>query len=172
MDAQNLAICLAPSLFYIRSMSTGHPNWRRKTITTGFPSEKELKENRAAQLCLGTMIRHYDQIFQISEDVLRSCCFDKNIENRLHFVVSDQGATFDLSSHYTVCCNSLIKLYNLLLYNVDLAQRGLTKWSLFNKSLDDYLLTSTCGTACTSRQRFRVDCLPDSSWSTLSLYGY
>ncbi|XP_003378327.1 Rho GTPase-activating protein 7 [Trichinella spiralis] len=101
MDAQNLAICLAPSLFYIRSMSTGHPNWRRKTITTGFPSEKELKENRAAQLCLGTMIRHYDQIFQISEDVLRSCCFDKNIENRLHFVVSDQGATFDLSNHYT-----------------------------------------------------------------------
>ncbi|KRZ75853.1 Rho GTPase-activating protein 7 [Trichinella papuae] len=112
MDAQNLAICLAPSLFYIRSMSTGHPNWRRKTITTGFPSEKELKENRAAQLCLGTMIRHYDQIFQISEDVLRSCCFDKNIENRLHFVVSDQGATFDLSSHYTVCCNSLIKEHN------------------------------------------------------------
>ncbi|KRY37513.1 Rho GTPase-activating protein 7 [Trichinella spiralis] len=112
MDAQNLAICLAPSLFYIRSMSTGHPNWRRKTITTGFPSEKELKENRAAQLCLGTMIRHYDQIFQISEDVLRSCCFDKNIENRLHFVVSDQGATFDLSNHYTVCCNSLIKEHN------------------------------------------------------------
>uniref|UniRef100_A0A5S6QTK0 Rho-GAP domain-containing protein n=1 Tax=Trichuris muris TaxID=70415 RepID=A0A5S6QTK0_TRIMR len=109
MDADNLAICFAPSLFYIRSMATAYPNWRRKTITSGFPSEKELKENRAAQMALAIMIKQQDKVFHLSEDVGKSV-FAKNVnEASPSFVTSDQGAKFDIAKHYDICCGSLIK---------------------------------------------------------------
>ncbi|KFD68907.1 hypothetical protein M514_08264 [Trichuris suis] len=109
MDADNLAICFAPTLFYIRSMATTYPNWRRKTITSGFPSEKELKENRAAQAALAIMIKQRDKVFHVSEDVAK-CIFTKNLNEALpRLATSDQGAKFDIAKHYDVCCGSLIK---------------------------------------------------------------
>lgn len=73
MSAQNLAVCFAPSLFQLSAACTAmSPHRRRKTITGGLPSEKELDENRAAQNCLSTMIQLAPSLFTVANDILPS----------------------------------------------------------------------------------------------------
>lgn len=77
MTAQNLAVCLAPTLFQLSSRNMAmSPQRRHKTITGGLPNEKELNENRAAQACLAVMIDDCRRIFTVRSVLnLFSLCF-------------------------------------------------------------------------------------------------
>lgn len=69
MTAQNLAVCFAPTLFQMSGRNAAiSPTRRHKTITaaSGVPNEKELMENRAAQMCLASMIIHCKKLFSVS----------------------------------------------------------------------------------------------------------
>ncbi|VDN05461.1 unnamed protein product [Thelazia callipaeda] len=66
MTAQNLAVCFAPSLFQLcgSRLSSVSPTRRHKTIgSAGLPTEREIKESRAAQECLVQMIEYCTKIF-------------------------------------------------------------------------------------------------------------
>ncbi|VDM42390.1 unnamed protein product [Toxocara canis] len=66
MTAQNLAVCLAPSLFHLSTsrLNRVSPARRHKTIgTSGMPTEREMKESRAAQECLAHMIHYCLKLF-------------------------------------------------------------------------------------------------------------
>ncbi|KXJ73370.1 hypothetical protein RP20_CCG015884 [Aedes albopictus] len=83
MTANNLAVCLAPSLFYSISgnrSSTASP--RRKKGATGQPDEKELSETRASHDCLSYLIQHYRTLWTISSDRMRKCSFNYMEESK------------------------------------------------------------------------------------------
>ncbi|KAK6101320.1 RhoGAP domain family protein [Brugia pahangi] len=66
MTPQNLAVCFAPSLFQLcgSRLSNISPTRRHKTIgAAGLPTEREIKESRAAQECLVQMIEHCTKVF-------------------------------------------------------------------------------------------------------------
>lgn len=64
MNASNLAVCLAPSLFHLPTASlrssTTSPR-RRKTV--GVPDQRELSQNKAAHDCLMHMITNFQDLF-------------------------------------------------------------------------------------------------------------
>ncbi|XP_065567660.1 rho GTPase-activating protein 7-like isoform X3 [Artemia franciscana] len=78
MTLSNLAVCFAPSLFQLshtispRSTSSSP---RRRTKTTGTPDPRELGENKAAHDCMLTMLREYNQLFQLTQEFLANCPF-------------------------------------------------------------------------------------------------
>lgn len=78
MTANNLAVCLAPSLFH-SSISTGSNSVtaspRRKGKGSGVPDAKELFEAKASHECLAFMIQHYKQIYTAPKDKLSKCNF-------------------------------------------------------------------------------------------------
>lgn len=83
MTANNLAVCLAPSLFYSISgnrSSTASP--RRKKGATGQPDEKELSETRASHDCLAFLIQNYRTLWTISSDRMRKCSFNYMEESK------------------------------------------------------------------------------------------
>ncbi|XP_055612731.1 stAR-related lipid transfer protein 13 [Uranotaenia lowii] len=83
MTANNLAVCLAPSLFYSVSgsrSSTASP--RRKKGAAGQPDEKELSETRASHDCLSYLIQHYRTLWTISSDRMRKCSFNYMEESK------------------------------------------------------------------------------------------
>ncbi|VDM93294.1 unnamed protein product, partial [Litomosoides sigmodontis] len=67
MTSQNLAVCFAPSLFQLcgtTHLNNISPTRRHKTIgAAGLPTEREVRESRAAQECLVQMIEHCTKIF-------------------------------------------------------------------------------------------------------------
>ncbi|VDK67176.1 unnamed protein product [Onchocerca ochengi] len=66
MTSQNLAVCFAPSLFQLcgSRLNNISPTRRHKTIgAAGLPTEREIKESRAAQECLVQMIEHCSKVF-------------------------------------------------------------------------------------------------------------
>ncbi|UMM24269.1 hypothetical protein L5515_004581 [Caenorhabditis briggsae] len=69
MTAQNLSVCFTPSLFQLGAsrLDKVTPGSRRhKTVgATGLPSEKEMKEARACQLCLTMLIEYVQTIFMV-----------------------------------------------------------------------------------------------------------
>ncbi|XP_058449174.1 stAR-related lipid transfer protein 13 [Malaya genurostris] len=83
MTANNLAVCLAPSLFYSitgNRSSTASP--RRKKGAIGQPDEKELSETRASHDCLSFLIQHYRTLWTISSDRMRKCSFNYMEESK------------------------------------------------------------------------------------------
>ncbi|XP_055524995.1 rho GTPase-activating protein 7 isoform X2 [Wyeomyia smithii] len=83
MTANNLSVCLAPSLFYSISgnrSSTASP--RRKKGAIGQPDEKELSETRASHDCLCFLIQHYRTLWTISSDRMRKCSFNYMEESK------------------------------------------------------------------------------------------
>ncbi|XP_058811625.1 stAR-related lipid transfer protein 13 [Topomyia yanbarensis] len=83
MTANNLAVCLAPSLFYSLTgtrSSTASP--RRKKGAIGQPDEKELSETRASHDCLSFLIQHYRTLWTISSDRMRKCSFNYMEESK------------------------------------------------------------------------------------------
>ncbi|XP_065371549.1 serine-rich adhesin for platelets isoform X1 [Calliphora vicina] len=78
MTANNLAVCLAPSLFH-NSISTGSNSVtaspRRKGKGSGVPDAKELFEAKASHECLAFMIEHYKQIYTAPKEKLGKCKF-------------------------------------------------------------------------------------------------
>jgi hypothetical protein len=55
MTTVNLAICFAPSIFRLWEPATDDPS-----IRTGMPTDRQLKEQQAAQQCLVDMINCTD----------------------------------------------------------------------------------------------------------------
>uniref|UniRef100_A0A1A9VGH2 Rho-GAP domain-containing protein n=1 Tax=Glossina austeni TaxID=7395 RepID=A0A1A9VGH2_GLOAU len=78
MTANNLAVCLAPSLFH-NNISTGSSSVtaspRRKGKGSGVPDAKELFEAKASHECLAFMIENYKQIYTASKEKLSKCKF-------------------------------------------------------------------------------------------------
>lgn len=88
MTVNNLAVCLAPSLFH-NAISAGGGSGggsgggvgslaaspRRKGKGTGLPDAKELFEAKAAHECLAFMIDNYRQIYSASSERLNKCNF-------------------------------------------------------------------------------------------------
>lgn len=77
MTANNLAVCLAPSLFH-SSISTGAASVSaspRRRKGAGVPDDKELQEAKASHECLSFMIENYKQIFTASKEKISKCNF-------------------------------------------------------------------------------------------------
>ncbi|EPB68220.1 RhoGAP domain protein [Ancylostoma ceylanicum] len=70
MPAQNLAVCFTPSLFQLSAsrLDKVTPTRRHKTIgAAGMPTEREMRETRAAQQCLTYLIQHCRSVFVAAE---------------------------------------------------------------------------------------------------------
>ncbi|XP_054085597.1 uncharacterized protein LOC105212429 isoform X2 [Zeugodacus cucurbitae] len=77
MTANNLAVCLAPSLFH-STISTGVASVSaspRRRKGAGVPDDKELQEAKASHECLSFMIENYKQIFTASKEKISKCNF-------------------------------------------------------------------------------------------------
>ncbi|XP_037956094.1 uncharacterized protein LOC119685785 [Teleopsis dalmanni] len=77
MTANNLAVCLAPSLFH-SSISTGSASVSaspRRRKGAGVPDVKELSEAKASHECLAFMIDNYKQIYTASKEKINKCNF-------------------------------------------------------------------------------------------------
>ncbi|XP_036323799.1 uncharacterized protein LOC118737427 isoform X3 [Rhagoletis pomonella] len=77
MTANNLAVCLAPSLFH-SSISTGTASVSaspRRRKGAGVPDEKELQEAKASHECLAFMIDNYKRIFTANKEKISKCNF-------------------------------------------------------------------------------------------------
>uniref|UniRef100_A0A4Y0BHF6 Rho-GAP domain-containing protein n=1 Tax=Anopheles funestus TaxID=62324 RepID=A0A4Y0BHF6_ANOFN len=85
MTANNLAVCFAPSLFYLLSGNryTAASPRRKKTGTgSGQPDEKELSEAKASHECLAYMIDRFQSLWMISNDQMRRCNFNYMDESK------------------------------------------------------------------------------------------
>ncbi|XP_053666877.1 uncharacterized protein LOC128715981 [Anopheles marshallii] len=85
MTANNLAVCFAPSLFYLLSGNryTAASPRRKKTGTgSGQPDEKELFEAKASHECLAYMIERFQSLWTISSDQMRRCNFNYMDESK------------------------------------------------------------------------------------------
>lgn len=84
MTSNNLAVCLAPSLFNgtfsAPPRSTSVSPRRRKP--TGMPDSRELTETRASHDCLTYMIEHYRKLFNISTEKVQHCNFNYMEESK------------------------------------------------------------------------------------------
>ena len=70
MNASNLAVCFAPSLFHIcgsRVPPGASPKRHRKK--EGIPDQRELQEQKAAHECLTEMIINCKKIFMVSHRI-------------------------------------------------------------------------------------------------------
>ncbi|XP_074651788.1 rho GTPase-activating protein 7-like isoform X2 [Tubulanus polymorphus] len=79
MNASNLAVCFAPSIFNILrntdNRSASNSPKRGRKHTGGIPDQKELVEQKAAHECLTQMITECKKFFMIPEDALKKCRF-------------------------------------------------------------------------------------------------
>lgn len=84
MTSNNLAVCLAPSLFHgtfsAPPRSTSVSPRRRKP--TGMPDSRELTETRASHDCLTFMIENYRKLFSISNEKVQRCNFNYMEESK------------------------------------------------------------------------------------------
>lgn len=84
MTSNNLAVCLAPSLFHgafsAPPRSTSVSPRRRKP--TGMPDSRELTETRASHDCLTYMIENYRKLFSISNEKVQRCNFNYMEESK------------------------------------------------------------------------------------------
>lgn len=81
MNATNLAVCFAPSIFHTGISSPKASSPRRKKAT-GVPDAKDLSDNKASHECLAFMIENYQTIFHISSDKNLKCNFSFMDESR------------------------------------------------------------------------------------------
>lgn len=82
MNASNLALCFAPSLFYYNQAATLSANTRHNSVsprrkrTTGTPDTNDLNENKAAYECLLYLIKNQTNLFVVPKDMLEQCKFN------------------------------------------------------------------------------------------------
>ncbi|MGH0138591.1 UNVERIFIED_CONTAM: hypothetical protein FKN15_067023 [Acipenser sinensis] len=83
MTNNNLAVCLAPSLFHLNSLKreTSSPRVRQRKHSLGKPDQKDLNENLAATHGLAHMIAECKKLFQIPEEM--SSCRNSYMEQGL-----------------------------------------------------------------------------------------
>ncbi|KAK7595289.1 hypothetical protein V9T40_013114 [Parthenolecanium corni] len=117
MSASNLALCLAPSLFYwthssaiyhTRRSSSMSPKRLQKSGT--FPDVKELGQNKAAHECLYYLIKNYRDLFTISEDTMSQCHFDY-MDESVPVSLGELGEELqqDWRGYMNMCHNALSK---------------------------------------------------------------
>lgn len=85
MTSNNLAVCLAPSLFH-GAFSAAPPRSNsvspRRRKPTGMPDSRELTETRASHDCLTYMIENYRKLFSISNEKVQRCNFNYMEESK------------------------------------------------------------------------------------------
>ncbi|PAV92149.1 hypothetical protein WR25_15314 [Diploscapter pachys] len=82
MPPQNLAVCFAPSLFHMTAsrLDKVSGSRRHKTIgAAGMPTEREMRETRACQLCLTAMIDNPRQLFTLPEGTIEERSHEEDI---------------------------------------------------------------------------------------------
>ena len=72
MNASNLAVCFAPSLFNSTRNPSQTPSPLRNRKNVGIPDPRELMEQKAAHECLTIMIQECKQLFTVSYNPLLS----------------------------------------------------------------------------------------------------
>ncbi|XP_055680251.1 uncharacterized protein LOC129788248 isoform X2 [Lutzomyia longipalpis] len=83
MTANNLAVCLAPSIFHggiISPRSNSVSPRRRKPA--GLPDPRELCETKASHECLTYLIQNYRTVFTFSNEKMQRCKFSHFDESR------------------------------------------------------------------------------------------
>ncbi|KAB7497675.1 Alpha-L-fucosidase, partial [Armadillidium nasatum] len=73
MTESNLAVCMAPSLFFLNMGSSSSSPLRKKTL--GTPEQKDLHDNKAAHQCLTLMIQEVNQLQCLPVEMLSNCRF-------------------------------------------------------------------------------------------------
>lgn len=82
MSANNLALCLAPSIFQNGVHSNTPTASPRRKKPTGIPDAKDLDENRASTECLTYLIHNYKKVYHISSEKITRCNFSYMEESR------------------------------------------------------------------------------------------
>ncbi|GMT20021.1 hypothetical protein PFISCL1PPCAC_11318, partial [Pristionchus fissidentatus] len=88
MSADNIAVCLTPSLFHLTAsrLNSVTPSRRHKTIGgTGMPTEAEMSETRAAQKCLSTLITNVGELFVVAKEDLSRMEGERRAEHETDF---------------------------------------------------------------------------------------
>ncbi|XP_053674131.1 uncharacterized protein LOC128724430 [Anopheles nili] len=85
MTANNLAVCFAPSLFYLLSgnrYTAASPRRKKTGPGSGAPDEKELSEAKASHECLAYMIDRFQSLWTITSEQMRRCNFNYMDESK------------------------------------------------------------------------------------------
>lgn len=97
MTVNNLAVCLAPSIFHVGmsspSRSTSASPRRRKA--TGVPDARELSETKASHECLAFMIGNIRSLFMVPHEKVTRCNFSYMEESK-PVPLNDLGKGMDL----------------------------------------------------------------------------
>jgi hypothetical protein len=125
MNARNLAVCFAPSLFHLcgrwKSGSEGgsgsgsrRGSSRRARSQTGMPSEKDLAEQRASHECLTYMITNAKDLFTIPKQMIERChlsYIERGDPVSLEELCSRhcRGVTTDHTAYVDSCIQGLLK---------------------------------------------------------------
>ncbi|XP_071534393.1 uncharacterized protein [Panulirus ornatus] len=115
MNASNLAVCLAPSLFHLNVGGSGSSPLRRRA--GGTPEQRDLHENKAAHQCLTLMIQQVSQIQCVPLEMLANCRFTYLEQSQpvcledLGVIGSPGSGTMDgdWASYMNACITSLLK---------------------------------------------------------------
>jgi hypothetical protein len=134
MDAQNLGVCLSPTLFSLSSVSSpSHPSLRRGSsfrkpasinhqaispspIMMMSPGNKELNEHFNSSGCLSELIQFHDQLFQIATDMMHLCRFSHlELGDPVPFqeLGMDKNGCGDYLSYIEDCMTILAKVRNI-----------------------------------------------------------
>ncbi|XP_025198097.1 rho GTPase-activating protein 7 isoform X2 [Melanaphis sacchari] len=87
-----------------------HQSSANSTIAVGLPDSKQLGQNKAAHDCLLFLIKHYRQLFAMSEDVMSQCHFsymDESIPISLEELGAEMG--HDWRGYLNACTSALLK---------------------------------------------------------------
>lgn len=82
MSPNNLAVCLAPSIFQNGVHSNTPTASPRRKRATGVPEQKDLDANRASSQCLTFLIMNFKKIFFITSEKMERCDFSYMEESR------------------------------------------------------------------------------------------
>lgn len=82
MSPNNLAVCLAPSIFQNGVHSNTPTASPRRKRATGVPDPKDLDANRASSQCLTFLIMNFKKIFFITSEKMERCDFSYMEESR------------------------------------------------------------------------------------------
>lgn len=111
MSANNLALCLAPSIFQNGVHSNTPTASPRRKKPTGVPDAKDLDENRASTQCLTFLIQNFKKIYYISSEKIDRCNFSYMEESR-PVTLEALGDTVQLSnwrSYLYECVKATVK---------------------------------------------------------------
>lgn len=83
MTANNLAVCLAPSIFHVGITATRSNSVSpRRRKATGLPDARELSETKASHECFAFLILNLRSMFNVSNEKLSRCSFSYMEESK------------------------------------------------------------------------------------------